>query len=414
MPPSSTTSGCGTVTIGGRSITFANIEPVTASGFATFTLLTPGGSDSLTIDSPVAGQTRITGTTAGVALEPLTFFNIGRMIVDTASNDSPGSGSDTITIAPSGVSAAGLNALALNVGGANSFLTVNGGTTTIDASLGSGGANLSLTADNSRRYQLAWEPAVRRHCDQQFRSRQSGTERQRGLAHCLSGHGPRHQARPRGELPLIVQSTLAQRSAVLAAVTGLVASARSTAPTLWQGPGITTSVSTPITGLAALLNDDGTGSPFVSTINGQGVDANSVVVKYTYNGDTNLDGRIDAADYFRIDQGFLSAGSTYRDGSFDYDTTVNGDDYYLIDTAFLHQTGALAVSAAKAGALASVFSPAGMPITGDVGNESASDPILAAGTREGAASLRLNPPTEPPTRPLDELLSGRMLPGILA
>jgi hypothetical protein len=66
-------------------------------------------------------------------------------------------------------------------------------------------------------------------------------------------------------------------------------------------------------------------------------------VKYTYNGDANLDGRVNADDYFRIDSGFLAQldDPTWRDGDFNYDGTINADDYFLIDSAFLGQGGAL-------------------------------------------------------------------------
>ena len=67
------------------------------------------------------------------------------------------------------------------------------------------------------------------------------------------------------------------------------------------------------------------------------MDQNAILVKYTYTGDANLDGRIDAVDYFRLDQGFLTGARTYRDGDFDYSGRVDANDYSLIDLAFLRQ-----------------------------------------------------------------------------
>jgi hypothetical protein len=77
-----------------------------------------------------------------------------------------------------------------------------------------------------------------------------------------------------------------------------------------------------------------------------------VLVKYTYNGDVNGDGRINSDDYFRIDSGFLAqpAAPTYHQGDFNFDETINSDDYFLIDSAFLGQGAPLAAASASASA----------------------------------------------------------------
>ena len=66
------------------------------------------------------------------------------------------------------------------------------------------------------------------------------------------------------------------------------------------------------------------------------------MIRGSYNGDANGDGRINSDDYFRIDSGFLAqpAAPTYHQGDFNFDETINSDDYFLIDSAFLGQ-GAL-------------------------------------------------------------------------
>jgi autotransporter-associated beta strand protein len=140
---------------------------------------------------------------------------------------------------------------------------------------------------------------------------------------------------------MVVRATRAERSAVLARVEDLVGQARNAAAGRWTGNGLTSSsaAANPLTGLAVALNDDGSGNRLFTTFDGEDVDENAVLVKYTYNGDANLDGRINADDYFRIDQGFLSqpANPTYRQGDFNYDDRINADDYFLIDAAFLGQ-----------------------------------------------------------------------------
>src|SRR5205814_9138762 len=74
--------------------------------------------------------------------------------------------------------------------------------------------------------------------------------------------------------------------------------------------------------------------------------ANAVLIKYTYDGDSDLDGDVDADDYARIDGGFAQRNSpgfvaSYRTGDFDYSGSINSDDFFLIDRAFGTQGSAL-------------------------------------------------------------------------
>src|SRR5205823_5591177 len=64
---------------------------------------------------------------------------------------------------------------------------------------------------------------------------------------------------------------------------------------------------------------------------GQTVDSNSVLVKYTYGGDANLDGKINVDDYGRIDFNSSLAVAGWFNGDFNYDDKINVDDYGIID-----------------------------------------------------------------------------------
>jgi uncharacterized membrane protein len=143
---------------------------------------------------------------------------------------------------------------------------------------------------------------------------------------------------------LILPSTAANRFANLSTLSALIKSGRRTGD--WNGPGLTSSAAAGranhVAGLAAMLNDKGNGSPLYPTFDGEPVDANSILVKYTYNGDADLSGKIDADDYFRIDNGFALKLAGYRNGDFDFNDVVDADDYFLIDRAFAGQTGVLA------------------------------------------------------------------------
>jgi hypothetical protein len=124
---------------------------------------------------------------------------------------------------------------------------------------------------------------------------------------------------------MILHATAATRSQRVREVEAYVAAGRNANPSAgrWRGAGLASSAAAanPLTALAV------------------GVAGDDVVVKYSYNGDANLDGRINADDYFRIDPGFLAQPSDplYFNGDFNYDGRVNADDYFLIDQAFLGQ-----------------------------------------------------------------------------
>jgi hypothetical protein len=111
----------------------------------------------------------------------------------------------------------------------------------------------------------------------------------------------------------------------------------------WNGTGIITSQSaavgsTPRTTLgvgeaSTLLGLSGAAT---AVWRGQTVDATSLLMKYTYGGDANLDGRINADDYFVLDRNYNKSGTVfgYSSGDFDYNGVVNSDDYFIIDSNF--------------------------------------------------------------------------------
>ena len=127
----------------------------------------------------------------------------------------------------------------------------------------------------------------------------------------------------------------------------------------WAGAGITSSqaMAASSRGVVVLLNAAGDGTRILTSIDGLALTPTDVVVRSSWNGDANLDGRLNADDYFRIDSGFLAqlANPTYHDGDFNYDAKVNADDYFLIDSAFLDQQTLGAVTAT--GAMTAVPEP---------------------------------------------------------
>jgi autotransporter-associated beta strand protein len=72
----------------------------------------------------------------------------------------------------------------------------------------------------------------------------------------------------------------------------------------------------------------------------------AVLVKFTYYGDTNLDGQVDGSDYSRIDNGYLNHLTGWLNGDFNYDGQVDGSDYTLMDNAFNNQGASLTAALA--------------------------------------------------------------------
>jgi fibronectin type 3 domain-containing protein len=157
---------------------------------------------------------------------------------------------------------------------------------------------------------------------------------------------------------LIFQADAASRATVLAALANYIKKGRNNGA--WTGVGgITSSTAAAqpnhLTGLPIALNDKGTGAVLYTafggpTNNAVTVDKNAVLVKYSWNGDADLSGKIDSDDYFQIDNGFALKLTGYRNGDFDFNGNVDSDDYFLIDNAFISQSGPLSSAPAAASA----------------------------------------------------------------
>jgi hypothetical protein len=153
-------------------------------------------------------------------------------------------------------------------------------------------------------------------------------------------------------------NALVVHNSSLGATTAMVVSGYNSGS--WNGStGITSTAATSdgshLTALGVIQNSvDGTttGSVLHGTFEGQsGFVATDVLVKYTYYGDANLDGKVDGSDYSRIDSTFLTEQSSgpmsgWFNGDFNYDNVVDGSDYTLIDNAFNSQGAMIAAQIA--------------------------------------------------------------------
>ena len=116
---------------------------------------------------------------------------------------------------------------------------------------------------------------------------------------------------------------------------------------LWNGTGIMSSSAAAdpahLTAIGAISNDNA-GTALYSTFDNQPVGLTDVLLKDTYYGDANLDGKVDGSDYSRIDSAYLTPATGWFNGDFNYDGVIDGSDYTLIDNAFNTQGANLAAS----------------------------------------------------------------------
>jgi hypothetical protein len=140
----------------------------------------------------------------------------------------------------------------------------------------------------------------------------------------------------------------------------------------WNGTGgiLSSSAATNtahLTTLGIILNTTNGTTPLYSTgtplgaFDGTSPAATDVLIKYTYYGDTNLDGKVDGSDYARIDNGVLMNLTGWYNGDFNYDGVINGSDYTLIDNAYNTQGAQLSVELAAAFSSAETTGTAPVP-----------------------------------------------------
>ncbi len=142
---------------------------------------------------------------------------------------------------------------------------------------------------------------------------------------------------------LIITNSAATAAQSLSDVTSQVASGYDVG--LWDGPGITsTAAATDTTHLTTLGVSPGSSG---GTFDGVAVDANAVLVKYTYYGDASMNGQVDSTDYTLLDNGSLLGMTGWSNGDFNYDGVINGSDFTLIDNGFSSQGAKIAAQVAS-------------------------------------------------------------------
>ena len=132
----------------------------------------------------------------------------------------------------------------------------------------------------------------------------------------------------------------------------------------WDGNGIASSAAATdakaLTAVGVLDNADADYGGRDSFL-GEDVDATSILARWTWGGDADLDGVVNSNDYDRIDNawGLWTAeglapdgGFRWAVGDFNYDGTIDSNDYDLIDRAWPLQTAPLPAASDSSSAVA--------------------------------------------------------------
>lgn len=98
--------------------------------------------------------------------------------------------------------------------------------------------------------------------------------------------------------------------------------------------------STGTTAFSTALGYGNNGSLGYTTFAGIPVDATTEIVKFTYLGDADLDGDVDAADLGRVGLNWLDTNATWIEGDFNYSGTVDVLDMYLFSLNWQMGVGA--------------------------------------------------------------------------
>jgi len=113
----------------------------------------------------------------------------------------------------------------------------------------------------------------------------------------------------------------------------------------WNMPGITSTAAKNASpqnkglGVISGANFQSANGGAGALFNGRTVAGTDTLIKFTFNGDTDLNGVVNFDDYARTDSGFNNNRTGWFNGDFDYNGVVNFDDYGLIDLAFNTQGG---------------------------------------------------------------------------
>jgi hypothetical protein len=337
--PSGSVAGRGVITLAGlattRTITVLGTEELELSNLVGLTVSTPNAADTLTVSTPAAGKNRVSGSSGAMSFGVATLTSTIPLTIDAATNDVAGGSIDAVTI-----NAAAGSSVRFISGAGNDSMTISGGALTFNANLGADSSSLALS--------VASAGAVTFNATQHLRSltvdgvaTMSANGARALLTKSLTINGAGQVDLTNNDLLLDYTGPTALGTwdgSKYTGVTGMLQSAFNF--NAWDGPGLRSSAASASQGLTTLGISEARDVLFLgdgqtALWNGVTVDATTVIVKYTYAGDVNLDGLVDASDYGVIDNYFQFPGTTgYANGDFNFDGVIDAADYGYIDNSF--------------------------------------------------------------------------------
>jgi hypothetical protein len=100
----------------GPLVEFEDVELVIVNKFTTLNVVTPEGSDVITIDKADTGRTQISGTSMTVDITPIEFFDIQNVELDLGANDTDESQHDWFETTGQGLDGSGVNVFTVKGG----------------------------------------------------------------------------------------------------------------------------------------------------------------------------------------------------------------------------------------------------------------------------------------------------------
>ena len=126
--PNAFTTGSGQLATSAGQINFFGCTDIESLNFPSFSVVTPNAIDDLKIDAAVGRDEQpaniVTGTSSGIAIAPLTFYDITSVTLNTGTNDGRTRGNDQVTLREQGLIAQGLTAFNVLTGLGNDTLEV--------------------------------------------------------------------------------------------------------------------------------------------------------------------------------------------------------------------------------------------------------------------------------------------------
>jgi hypothetical protein len=103
---------------------------------------------------------------------------------------------------------------------------------------------------------------------------------------------------------------------------------------LWNGTGIVSSTAASDSSHRSAIGCAEASALGIGSFLGQSVDPTTVLLRYTLDGDANLDGTVNALDFNRLTSNFGASNRGWADGNFDYAGAVNTSDFNLLAANF--------------------------------------------------------------------------------